>query len=161
MHNTISDSCRILVIDDNERIHDDFRNILTEDKDSAGLSEDEALLFGDDVDTTTECADVFAVDCAPQCQVGLEMLQTALAENRPYAMAFVDMRMPPGWDGIETIEHLWHADPALQVVICTAYSDHSWRETIERLGQTDRLLILKKPFDVAEVAQLAASLTRK
>ena len=49
-------------------------------------------------------------------------MRQALAEQRPYAMAFVDVRMPPGWDGIETIGHLWAVEPDLQIVLCTAYS---------------------------------------
>jgi signal transduction histidine kinase len=76
-------------------------------------------------------------------------------------MAFVDMRMPPGWNGIETIERLWREDPQLQVVICTAYSDTPWEEVLERLDARDRLLILKKPFDAIEVRQLAHALTAK
>jgi diguanylate cyclase (GGDEF)-like protein len=71
------------------------------------------------------------------------------------------MRMPPGWDGLQTIQRLWEADPQLEVVICTAYSDYSWEEILQKLGMTDRLLILKKPFDPAEVSQLAASLSEK
>src|SRR5580692_1248992 len=71
------------------------------------------------------------------------------------------MRMPPGWDGVETVEHLWRADPRLQVVFCTAYSDHSWKEVLERLDVRDRLLILKKPFDPIEVYQFAHALTTK
>src|ERR1051326_1170424 len=71
------------------------------------------------------------------------------------------MRMPPGWDGIETIEKIWKKDPSLEIVICTAYSDHSWADVLRRLGRTDRLLILKKPFDTVEVSQLACSLTEK
>jgi signal transduction histidine kinase len=85
----------------------------------------------------------------------------ARREGRPYAVAFVDMRMPPGWDGLETIERFWEADGRLQVVICTAYSDHSWAEIAARLEMNDRLLILRKPFDSIEVQQIAASLTRK
>ena len=76
-------------------------------------------------------------------------------------MAFVDMRMPPGWDGMETIERLWQADPRLQIVICTAYSDHAWEEMLERLDPRDRLLVVKKPFDLIEVVQLAHALTAK
>jgi diguanylate cyclase (GGDEF)-like protein/PAS domain S-box-containing protein len=71
------------------------------------------------------------------------------------------MRMPPGWDGVTTIEHIWRHDPDVQVVICTAYSDHGWDDILDRLGWTDRLLILKKPFDHIEVAQLACALTEK
>jgi signal transduction histidine kinase len=69
--------------------------------------------------------------------------------------------MPPGWDGVKTIEHIWKEDPDLQTVICTAYSDYSWEETIEKLGRSDRLLIVKKPFDAIEIRQLASALTRK
>ena len=76
-------------------------------------------------------------------------------------MAFVDMRMPPGWDGVETIERLWRIDPQVQVVICTAYSDHAWEDVLARLDVQDRLLILKKPFDMIEVSQLARTLTAK
>jgi YesN/AraC family two-component response regulator len=71
------------------------------------------------------------------------------------------MRMPPGWDGLKTIEHIWKVDPNVQIVICTAYSDYSWGEITERLGKSENLLILKKPFDSAEVAQLASALTEK
>jgi PAS domain S-box-containing protein len=69
--------------------------------------------------------------------------------------------MPPGWDGVETIEHLWQVDPALQVVVCTAYSDYSWEKMTVRLGVNDNLVILKKPFDNIEVLQLAHALTKK
>jgi signal transduction histidine kinase len=89
------------------------------------------------------------------------MVQSTLSQRRPYAVAFVDMRMPPGWDGVETIEHLWHVDPELQVVLCTAFSDLAWDYVIQRLGRSDQLLILRKPFDAIEVWQLASSLTQK
>jgi diguanylate cyclase (GGDEF)-like protein/PAS domain S-box-containing protein len=76
-------------------------------------------------------------------------------------MAFIDMRMPPGWDGVETVEHLWREDPRLQIVLCTAYSDYSWPEVLTRLDVRDRMLILKKPFDAIEVYQFANALTTK
>jgi signal transduction histidine kinase len=76
-------------------------------------------------------------------------------------MAFVDMRMPPGWDGLETIENVRYIDPDLEIVICTAYSDHPWEEIHRRIGNTDKLLILMKPFNSIEVVQLAHSLMKK
>jgi two-component system, sensor histidine kinase and response regulator len=69
--------------------------------------------------------------------------------------------MPPGWDGVETIMNLWKAYSDLQVVICTAYSDYSWEQIIERVGQSDSLVILKKPFDAIEAIQLAHAMTKK
>jgi PAS domain S-box-containing protein len=88
-------------------------------------------------------------------------VEQSLAEGRPYALAFVDVRMPPGWDGVETVTHLWKTDPHLQTVLCTAYSDYSSTDIQRRLGHSDNLLILKKPFDNIEVTQLAHTLTRK
>ncbi|HVY71354.1 MAG TPA: response regulator, partial [Verrucomicrobiae bacterium] len=92
---------------------------------------------------------------------GYEMVRQAAAQDRPYAMAFIDVRMPPGWDGVETIEQIWKTNPDLQVVVCTAYSDYSWGEMLQKLGNTDKLLILKKPFDNVEVLQLATALVEK
>src|SRR5207237_7805350 len=104
---------------------------------------------------------VFEVDSAFQGQEGLTMVLRAQEEGRPYAMAFIDVRMPPGWDGVETTARIWEVDPEVQVVICTAYSDYSWDEMLEKLGRSDRLVILKKPFDNIEVLQLANALTEK
>ena len=149
---------RILVIDDNTAIHDDLRKILLgEVKTQENLRDDEELLFGAAPVTITK----FEIDSAYQGQEGLAKLEQSLAEGRPYAMAFVDVRMPPGWDGVETIDHLWRAYPNLQVVLCTAYSDYSWNDMHRRLGRSEKLLILKKPFDNIEVMQLAHALTNK
>jgi DNA-binding LytR/AlgR family response regulator len=101
------------------------------------------------------------VDFASQGNEGAALVERARSENQPYAMAFVDMRMPPGWDGIETTMRIWELDPRVQIVICTAHSDHSWEGILRHFGYSDRLLILKKPFDNIEVLQLASALTEK
>ncbi|NJL15982.1 MAG: hypothetical protein HC938_01080 [Nitrospira sp.] len=104
---------------------------------------------------------VYELDFASQGREGFGLVQSAHQAGNPYALAFVDMRMPPGWDGLETIEHLWYADPEIQVVVCSAYSDHPWEDVSRRIGETDKLLILMKPFNSIEVVQLANSLTKK
>jgi len=149
---------RILLIDDNESIHKRYRAILG-GEDSINVDQEEAAIFGTELDSSVR--EVFEIDSAFQGQEGLEKVQQALKEDRPYAMAFVEVRMPPGWDGVETVERIWQMYPALQVVICTAYSDYSWREMIGKLSKTDQILILKKPFDNVEVYQLACALTEK
>jgi PAS domain S-box-containing protein len=149
---------RILVIDDNRAIHSDFRKILCPSVDGQ-LEDLEAALFG--AQETGVKQPVFEMDSAYQGQEGLALLQQAQREGRPYCMAFVDVRMPPGWDGVETISRLWEAAPDLQAVICTAYSDYSWSSMTARLEHRDSLVILKKPFDAVEVLQLAAALTEK
>ncbi len=152
-------SRRILVIDDNAAIHDDFRKIFTYAK-SETLDDAESAFFNE----TPEGAEIdldIEIDSAHQGQEGLQKVITAIRQGMPYAMAFVDMRMPPGWDGLTTIERIWEVSPDLQIVICSAYSDNSWTDICKRLGRSDRLLILKKPFDNAEVCQLALALTEK
>ncbi|HSY43289.1 MAG TPA: histidine kinase dimerization/phospho-acceptor domain-containing protein, partial [Candidatus Acidoferrum sp.] len=150
---------RILVIDDNRSIHEDFKKILGKKKTPDNLAADEAALFGEEA-PRLELPE-FQIDSAFQGKEGLELIEKSLAENRPYAMAFVDVRMPPGWDGVETTAKIWQKYPDLQVVICTAYSDYSWEDMLKKLGYSDRLVILKKPFDNIEVLQLAISMTEK
>lgn len=151
---------RILIIDDNPEIHADFRKVLGTPAPATGaLDSVMAQFFGES--TTTSAQADFQLDSCFQGKEGLEEVQRSLAEGRPYAMAFVDVRMPPGWDGVETITRIWEIDSSIQVVICTAYSDYSWQDIIARLGKSDRLVILKKPFDSIEVLQLAHAMTEK
>jgi PAS domain S-box-containing protein len=151
---------RILIVDDNTSIHADFREILCPDHSGdAAVSALEAAIFGDPAPPPDQI--VFELDSAYQGQQALAMVKKSLNEQRPYALAFVDVRMPPGWDGIETIARIWEAYPAIQIVICTAYSDYSWEEMRAKVGQPDNLVILKKPFDNIEAQQLAHALTKK
>ncbi len=153
-------TARILVIDDNPAIHSDYQKILIAEKKDDELAAAEAALFG-------ECAEVdefdFEVDLefAFQGEEGRDTVRAAKDGGRPFAVAFVDMRMPPGWDGLKTIEEIWKVDSEIQVVVCTAYSDHGWADICHRLGHRDNLIILKKPFDSAEVSQLAVALVEK
>jgi len=153
---------RILVIDDNASIHGDFRKVLgvdAADTAQAALAVLEADLFGDSHGASSRPN--FDIDSAYQGQEGVEMARKAVAEGRAYAMAFVDMRMPPGWDGLKTIEHLWQVDPDVQVVICSAHTDYDWSEVVDRLQHSDKLLVLRKPAEPIEVLQCATALSRK
>ncbi len=157
---------RILIIDDDETVHGVYSCMLANDSGALrprGLGA--AFENGGDTHQTTAVADTqfpeFEIDFAFQGREGLEMVQKASAENRPYAMAFVDMRMPPGWTGIETIGHLWKASSELQVVICTGHADFSWHDLIREFGHSERLLVLKKPFEMTELRQVAYSLAEK
>ena len=152
---------RVIVIDDNEAIHGDFRKVFTD-----GLAENgdlvaaERALFGAE-SVAAPARPQFEIDSAFQGQEGAARVRRSLEEGKPYALAFVDMRMPPGWDGLQTIERLWAIDPHLQVVICSAHSDYDWLEVIGRLNYSDKLLVIKKPFETIEVLQCANALTRK
>ncbi|QDS87319.1 Sporulation kinase E [Rosistilla ulvae] len=153
---------RILVIDDNPAIHDDFQKILVSDADKQELWDAASAFFGEEAEApvANDKLDV-QLDSAYQGEEGYRKVRDANAAGRPYTLAFCDMRMPPGWDGLTTIENLWKADSNLQVVICSAYSDNTWSDISKRLGLSDRLLILKKPFDNAEVMQMVVALIEK
>jgi two-component system cell cycle sensor histidine kinase/response regulator CckA len=151
---------RILVIDDNPAIHEDIKKILcNRGIDNKELRSAKARLFGDTAEKSS--LDEFEIDVAFQGEEGLHKVERAKEAGRPYSLAFVDVRMPPGWDGIETITRIWKVDPDLQVVICTAYSDYTWEDMVRQMGRSSSMVVLKKPFDNIEVLQLAHALTAK
>ena len=153
---------RILVIDDNRAIHEAFRKILTPtpDEQTERLATTEAALFGE---TGPDAAAPlrFAVDFAFQGRAGRDLMRRAVEQRRPYVLAFVDVRMPPGWDGVQTIARLWELNPDLQAVLCSAHTDYSPKQLVERLGLTDRLHTLQKPFEPGAVRQLACEVAAK
>jgi two-component system cell cycle sensor histidine kinase/response regulator CckA len=157
---TRSTSHRILVIDDNPAIHEDIRKILVpEGAADASLAATKSLLFGET--DATPVMEEFEIDSAFQGEEGYGKVLQAAREGRPYSLAFVDVRMPPGWDGIETVTRIWEEQPELQIVICTAYSDYSWEDMVRQLGRSSSMVVLKKPFDNIEVIQLAHALAEK
>jgi len=151
---------RVLVIDNNPDMQIVFRKILAAENGLAGPSAQVEV----EVQGGAAPARVtprFEVDCTAQSEEGLALVTRARQVGRPYSVAFVEARLSSGWDGIETIARLWQADPALEVVLCTAFSDDSLREGLQQVWQTDQLLVLKKPFDNIEVEQLAVALSAK
>lgn len=148
---------RIIVIDDNPSIHEDFKKVLTpEDAAPEELLALSSSIFGQGKSAPKKS--VYSLQFADRGQEGVAKIQLALGQNTPFQLAFVDMRMPNGWNGLETIKKIWEYQPDLQVVLCTAYSDFSWDEIQEELGHSDRFFVLKKPFDNIEVQQLAEAL---
>jgi putative two-component system response regulator len=153
------DKRKILIVDDTPSIHEDFSRILAPPAhDPFPLLE--ARVFGEEP-TPRRDSPIWELEHAFQGAEALERVQRATVRGDTFDLAFVDLRMPPGWDGLQTIEHIWKVDPGLQIVICTAWSDFTWQEIDARLGRSDQLLILKKPFDAAEVAQMASTLSEK
>jgi two-component system, cell cycle sensor histidine kinase and response regulator CckA len=152
-------SGRILLIDDTRAIHDDFRKILQKGAEESGMDAACATIFGEPAEISHRPN--YDIDSAYQGDEGIKMVKRTLVGSSPYQVAFVDVRMPPGIDGIETASRLLKLDPDLQIVICTAYSDYSWAEMLKAVGHSDRLVVLKKPFDTVEVLQLAHALSEK
>jgi diguanylate cyclase (GGDEF)-like protein len=153
---------RLLVVDDNACVLDLYRKVLSPAAAASdALDALEATLFDTPAAAPGQAQPTFLVDYLQDGEQASRQALAARAEQRPYSVAFVDMRMPGGWDGMQTIEALWQADPRIQVVICTAFSDHSWESITSRLGVSDRLLVLRKPFEKIEVLQLASALSKK
>lgn len=152
---------KILLVDDNPDIHNDFRRVLCMPTDHSGaLTSAKAILLGGD--STSGDYDLNVdITSAFQGEDAVRLVRQAIANGEPYRLAFVDVRMPPGIDGIETIAQMWAIDPKLQVVICSAFSDYSWEDTCKRLEHSENFLILKKPYDIAVVRQMACSLLAK
>lgn len=153
---------RILIVDDTPSIHEDFRKILVpSDKIGKDLEQIAESLFGDSGEGPLDPCMEYEIHSAYQGEEALQMIEKAEREDKGYALIFMDVRMPPGLDGIKTIEKIWKKYPTMEIVICTAYSDYSWIDIVDILGPSDHLLVLKKPFDADEAQQMALAMTRR
>ena len=154
---------RILIADDLASIHEDYRKILA----PTGPTSPPFSGFSDFLPPPqtparpTDASADFTIECVLQGEDAVCAAKAARAAGQPFALAFVDVRMPPGIDGVETAFRLREVDPDIQIVLCTAYSDYSLGDIATRFPESDGLLVLKKPFDPVEVQQLARSLCRK
>lgn len=152
---------RILIVDDTPSIHDDFLKILSPMRKSVAIDQAANALFGESTQSDLHQYLNYEVDSAFQGEDALNMIEQAAAEQRGYDLVFMDVRMPPGMDGIKTIARIWDKYPHMEIVICTAYSDYSWAHIVKILGPSEHLLVLKKPFDADEAQQMALAQTQK
>lgn len=159
---------RVLIVDDNADIHNDFKKILGVSTRSSrvDLSSVEFQLFAEEAEELAPEPDtnkpvLYDLDFAYQGEEAVRKVTQSFMEGQPYALVFMDVRMPPGIDGVETISRIWSRHPNVEMVICTAYSDYNHDGIIGKLGTSDRLLFLNKPFDSIAVKQMALSLSRK
>ncbi|HMG20287.1 MAG TPA: response regulator, partial [Kofleriaceae bacterium] len=155
---------RILLVDDNEVLLADYRRILEPAARDADLELDtleQLASGGGTVISRHPVQPRYDLTAVNQGAAALAAVDRASATGQPYSVVFLDVRMPPGIDGVETAARLWRTHPDLEIVLCSAHNDYSWDDLTRALGQTDHLLVLRKPFDAIEVRQLAASLSEK
>ncbi len=162
----INGNQRILVIDDDQDIWKSYQMVLqpTIQDDSSSIGQLNALLLEEhpqDNVAASEETPAFELTYAQQGQDGYEMVKQAVQDKQPFAIAFVDIRMPPGWDGMETATRIWEFDPDIEIVIVTAYSDRSREEIAKAVGTLHKLLFFRKPFDPDELMQVAVALCDK
>mgnify|MGYP005843296055 FL=1 len=155
----------VLLVDDNESIHQDITSILTSIKDTDDeLKNMEAELFGESSSPkqVKEAERIeYDIEHAYEGAEAIQKVEEAEKAGNPFSMIFMDVRMPPGIDGVQAIRKIWAKYPFIEMAICTAYSDYSWQQIIESLGSTDKLLFIKKPFDATALKQTALTLTTK
>jgi CheY-like chemotaxis protein len=154
---------RLLVVDDNPNIHKDFTKILIGDKGleaTSAIHQMETHLFGKESPSQIALGS-YVIDSAYQGEEAFKKVEASLKEKNPYALIFMDVLMPPGWDGVKASKEIWKIDPEVHIVICTAYADYSWEEIVKEVGVRHNFLIIKKPFESIEIRQVACCLTEK
>jgi signal transduction histidine kinase len=152
---------RVLIVDDIEDIHTDIRKILSwGPAPASNLQRLESALF-DSAAAAVATLPKLRIDSAYQGAQAIEMVKAAQSAQDPYHLIFMDVRMPPGMDGVEAAQTIWQIQPDVGVVICTAYSDYSIDAILGKLGISDKLLFLTKPFSAAVLKQSAVTMLRK
>ncbi|MCJ2185728.1 putative bifunctional diguanylate cyclase/phosphodiesterase [Novosphingobium beihaiensis] len=159
---------KILVVDDEEAVREAYRHVLAERRDfppAGGLTAMARDLFGEDVlageDAPAAAHPVFDVHFASQGLDAVAMVQNALDRNDPFKAAFIDVRMPPGIDGRETARRIRAIDSDINLVIVTAYSDHSATDIATVAGPADKIFYISKPFSSEEIRQMALALCQR
>ena len=159
---------RILIVDDQEDLREQLGQLLVcsgqPNKTSSLVQSMRERLMGINEGKQSPAAKTvprYDIDTAGQGKEAFEMVQVAIDNKAPYAVMFTDMRMPPGWDGLKTAKKVRDIDKNIELVIMTAYADHSQNVIAEEVGMPEKLLYIKKPFQTEEILQLAMSLTAK
>lgn len=155
-------SCRILVADDEPRILEEYRCVLGvsgQDTDDSAMADLEVELFGGDKMATDEPR--YDVCLCRQGEEAVAVVRQAVEQGLPFAVAFLDVRMPPGIDGVTTAERLREIDPHMHIVFVTGYSDVSPEDIAQRVSLPEMLLFCQKPLHASELRQLAYALSEK
>ena len=154
---------RILIVDDEAAMHDSYRRSFARTRSDAGdvLDAMAADLWDDTPETGGEDAPDYALTHSTQGLDAVAEVERAIAAGTPYAVAFIDIRMPPGIDGRETAKRIRALDADINLVVVTGYSDFSPLEISKVAGPADKIFYIAKPFEVAEIQQTAAALVAR
>ena len=152
---------RVLIADDQDEIHSDFREILNQ-QDRKIDSDDLADAFlSADAEPSSTYLPVFELTHATSGDEAYQIVKAAQEANQPFAAAYIDIRMPPGMDGIETIRRIREFERNLEIVIMTAYTDKPLHEIVTNMQLLHKLLYIRKPVAREEIQQITLSLVQK
>jgi signal transduction histidine kinase len=156
---------KVLIIDDQPDLREEMARFVTRlgDRSHRVVRDIRQQVLGEGLATAAPASPEmhFHVETAASGEAGLALVRQAHAAGDPFTLAFVDMRMPGGWNGLETMLQLWQVEGRLHVILCSAYADISWEDMVVAVGHRDNLLILKKPFDEMALAQLVLAFSEK
>ena len=152
---------RVLVVDDQEEIHIDFQEMLSK-REKEAASDDLAEVFMPvDAESSVAYLPSFELSHASSGDEAYRLVKAAAEENRPFAAAYIDIRMPPGMDGIETVRRIREFEKNLEIVIMTAYTDKPLHEIVTNMELLHKLLYIRKPVAREEIQQITLSLVEK
>ncbi|MHC5091543.1 MAG: response regulator transcription factor, partial [Planctomycetota bacterium] len=152
---------RILLVDDEPLILDELGKVLSPSEASnTELNELENRLFNNSKTNRRKAAS-YNVCCCCQGDEAIHEVEESIEKNEPFAVAFIDIRMPPGPDGVSTAEEIRKLDPNIQIVMMTGYSDFDISEIAHRIPPEDKLLYMQKPIHSQEIRQFALALAAK
>ena len=149
---------RVLVVDDQREIHQDFEEMLTPGL-TGSSTDDLADAFSSEVDESF--LPNFELLHARSGAEAYEKIKTAIETDDPIAVAYIDIRMPPGIDGIETTRRIRAIDENIEIVLMTAYTDKSLGEIVREMHLLHKLLYIRKPFAREEIQQITLALAEK
>ena len=149
---------RVLVVDDQREIHQDFEEMLTPGV-TGSSTDDLADAFASEVDESF--LPKFELLHARSGAEAYEQIKTTIETDNPIAVAYIDIRMPPGMDGIETTRRIRAIDENIEIVLMTAYTDKSLGEIVREMDLLHKLLYIRKPFAREEIQQITLALAEK
>ena len=152
---------RVLIVDDQDEIHIDFQEMLG-NREKGAASDDFAEMFmPTGSENSVAYLPSFELFHASSGDEAYRMVKAAVEENRPFAAAYIDIRMPPGMDGIETVRRIREFEKNLEIVIMTAYTDRPLHEIVTNMELLHKLLYIRKPVAREEIQQITLSLVEK
>lgn len=149
---------RVLIVDDQEEIHQDFEEMLRSNLGDS-TSDNLARAFGSVVEESF--LPDFQIFHTSNGEEAYKKIKESKDTKTPIAVAYIDIRMAPGWDGVETARKIREIDKDIEIVIMTAHTDKSLREINRNIELLHKLLYIKKPFAREEIQQITISLVEK
>ena len=154
-------NARVLIVDDQDEIHIDFEEMLGKGNRKTASDDLAEAFLSETPDSSTPYLPSIELTHASSGDEAYQLVKTSQEANHPFAVAYVDIRMPPGMDGIETIRRIREFEKNLEIVIMTAYTDKSVQEIVTSMGSLHKLLYIRKPVMTAEIQLITFSLVEK